>query len=453
MDCWSVGRSVGQTVARSVLPSSSRVGAEWRRTGVPEEMQQNARRAYVPVPSLADEVGLERTSVDSPGDTAATRVTPSGKATAQPLYGTDTESTDDGTVAPPPTSSFASSPFLVVLSILLSLFVVFFNVLSNYVVKIGENEVDYVQPGLFIFVNHAFMAWNLLLAQILFARRTNRGFLSCLCSLDLFRESLLEPSGWTWKQAIRKTTWLAFLYYTPNLAWAISLEYIAVPIAISTQQSNCAFIYLLGVYRKVMTASKGKSLACFVCVVGVALLGYGSVRGSNDVKSDTVADRAVWGMVFAIAYPATICFFNIGFKLDSKHCNSIERTCVMTGLIGVTNTLFLAPMILIQPLLGLGDVVLPHTLGQFGYLFLNGWVATGFNFCYMTGIAVMGPLLTSMALAMALPTSVILDYILKHGKSAMDPTSLCGAVLVFFAFLYMMTRNESRTSRRLSEQG
>ena len=44
------------------------VFAEWRRTGVPE-MQQNARHAYVPVPSLADEVDLERTSVDSPGDT------------------------------------------------------------------------------------------------------------------------------------------------------------------------------------------------------------------------------------------------------------------------------------------------------------------------------------------------------------------------------------------------
>ena len=65
---------------------------------------------------------------------------------------------------------------------------------------------------------------------------------------------------------------------------------------------------------------------------------------------------------------------------------------MLTGAIGVTNTMFIVPFILLQPVLGLGPVEFPATLDTVILVLYIGILAFFYNFFYMTGISVMGPL-------------------------------------------------------------
>ena len=48
----------------------------------------------------------------------------------------------------------------------------------------------------------------------------------------------------------------------------------------------------------------------------------------------------------------------------SKHCINLEQL-MSTGVIGITNTFFMIPFILLQPILGLGPVILPDSGSTF----------------------------------------------------------------------------------------
>ena len=52
---------------------------------------------------------------------------------------------------------------------------------------------------------------------------------------------------------------------------------------------------------------------------------------------------------------------------------------------GVTNTMFIVPFILLQPVLGLGPVEFPTTLDTVILVLYIGILAFFYNFFYMTG--------------------------------------------------------------------
>lgn len=270
------------------------------------------------------------------------------------------------------------------------------NLWENEALQGGEIRLKYVQPGIIIYVNHSFLLLNFMIGLYLFSRRKKMPLLTTLCSFDLIQESLIDASGWSRTEAVKKTTWLAFLYFVPNLFWAASLNYIPVSISVAMQQSQCGFVYLLGVCWNIIPAHRIKSVACVVCIVGVVLISIGTVTGADDTSTHGDAEsgekNVLLGLLFAIVFPTTISFFSIFFKIYSKHCTTLERTCVLTGAIGITNTFFIVPFILMQPVLGLGPVELPATLDTVVLVLYIGILAFLYNFFYMTGISVMGPL-------------------------------------------------------------
>ena len=121
------------------------------------------------------------------------------------------------------------------------------NLWENEALQGGEMRLKFVQPGIIIYVNHSFLLLNFIIGLYLFSERNNVSLLTTLCSFDLIQESLIDASGWSKMEALKKTTWLAFLYFVPNLFWAASLNYIPVSISVAMQQSQCGFVYLLGV--------------------------------------------------------------------------------------------------------------------------------------------------------------------------------------------------------------
>ena len=128
----------------------------------------------------------------------------------------------------------------------------------------------------------------------------------------------------------------------------------------------------------------------------------------------------------------------------------MEKTCMLTASIGIANTVLLFPFIWLQPLLGLGAVETPDTPGRFGMLMYFAVLALGYNFCYMGGIAVLGPLLTSLAVALSLPASIIFDYIFL-GSSGMAFVGLLGALMVFGSFVVLIYADKTKSTKGSAE--
>ena len=272
----------------------------------------------------------------------------------------------------------------IVYSIFLVAGVCIANLWENEALQGGEMRLKFVQPGIIIYVNHSFLLLNFIIGLYLFSKRNNVSLLTTLCSFDLIQESLIDASGWSKMEALKKTTWLAFLYFVPNLFWAASLNYIPVSISVAMQQSQCGFVYLLGVCWNIIPAQRIKSIACVVCIIGVVLISIGTITGADDTSTHDNAKggdkNVLLGLLFAIVFPTTISFFSIFLKIYSKHCTTLERTCVLTGAIGVTNTMFIVPFILLQPVLGLGPVEFPATLDTVILVLYIGILAFFYNF-------------------------------------------------------------------------
>ena len=107
----------------------------------------------------------------------------------------------------------------IVYSIFLVAGVCIANLWENEALQGGEMRLKFVQPGIIIYVNHSFLLLNFIIGLYLFSKRNNVSLLTTLCSFDLIQESLIDASGWSKMEAL-KTTWLAFLYFVPNLFWA-----------------------------------------------------------------------------------------------------------------------------------------------------------------------------------------------------------------------------------------
>jgi hypothetical protein len=56
----------------------------------------------------------------------------------------------------------------------------------------------------------------------------------------------------------------------------------------------------------------------------------------------------------------------------------------------------MVPFIMLQPILGLGPVLLPGSGDTFILIVYIGILAFLYNFFYMTGISVMGPLISKL---------------------------------------------------------
>ena len=315
-------------------------------------------------------------------------------AADSPLQGA--QNAEEGEVGKVVAAAPAATRGHVMYSVFLVAGVCIANLWENEALQGGEMRLKFVQPGIIIYVNHSFLLLNFIIGLYLFSKRNNVSLLTTLCSFDLIQESLIDASGWSKMETLKKTTWLAFLYFVPNLFWAASLNYIPVSISVAMQQSQCGFVYLLGVCWNIIPAQRIKSIACVVCIVGVILISIGTVTSADDTSTHEDAKggdkNVLLGLLFAIVFPTTISFFSIFFKIYSKHCTTLERTCVLTGAIGVTNTIFIVPFILLQPVLGLGPVQFPATLDTVILVLYIGILAFLYNFFYMTGISVMGPL-------------------------------------------------------------
>ena len=115
-----------------------------------------------------------------------------------------------------------------------------------------------------------------------------------------------------------------------------------------------------------------------LCIIGVALVSLSTIQTSTDQTPVSLS-----AILMCLGLPTCIAWFSIYFKVvGNGWATNIERTCMLTGLIGIAN-LFLLPPILLCGYLGWIEAAWPHNMLQLDYFLVEAVAATGYNFSFM----------------------------------------------------------------------
>ena len=205
--------------------------------------------------------------------------------------------------------------------------------------------------------------------------------------------------------------------FIPNVAWTMSLKNkISVTLSIATQQSQCVFVYLFTLvwFRRrsqrqsswFQTFFSPSPFAVFSCLLGVVLVCSGEsatgAAGNGDASN----------YLLLSVNPIFIALFDLVFsRWSAVVCRDTEDVLMLMSMMGI------ACFVTCWPAMFLEDDVfqLPSPFSENGsLLYGNSALATVYNFGFMVGLSLMGPLFISVGAVLQLPLSALTDLVIYH---------------------------------------
>lgn len=272
---------------------------------------------------------------------------------------------------------------------------------------------------------------------------------------------------------------LAFVSMFSAYMWYQSLSKTNIPANTAIFQSASVFVFIISVplLREKVTLLKVLSVA--LSVVGVTLVALYSTNAhcsenhlhnstdTNQTSSAISADMltshqghascteksTVYGYVFLLLSVITYAVFEVSYKKLATAKDdpaAVTNGARVLGYIGVHTLLWLWPPIVIFHFSGLERFELP-TRGILLLMFWNGLLDIIFNACLLICIALTSPLFATVGTVLAIPVSVIVDWIVQG--FLLPPQAFVGIVLIVGGFAsftfseFIAARRKARRER------
>lgn len=393
-------------------------------------------------------------------------------------------STSFSAVSPPPPRRCLLSSTVVI-----GLMSVLVQVVSNQAIgellQYQEKHTSFDQPLLTIWLNHAFLSLNLVLAWAITwwreareARSTSgggsgdgsgggRNGSSCPrppspCAPI---KNMMRRHGWSYRQLALRATWLTLIYMIPNVAWASVVKHVSVTLSVGTQQGSIVFVFLFSVVWMKIKVRTAAVLATLICSGGVVLFCYGQDHappGANVTNSTTngtssgrsiVTPSAISATDFLLLgiFPVTIAIFDVALKSYSKGFDRLEDIATLIGTLGLANALVLWVLLPLASVCGLEVFALPQGGLATGLFFASAVLATVFNFAFMGGIALTNPLFMAVGGVLQLPVSTVTDMIIH--ELHINPASLVGGGCILVGFIVLVWSEETEGGGQQQPEG
>lgn len=384
---------------------------------------------------------------------------------------------------PPPHRCLLSS------TVIIGLVSVLVQVVTNQAIgellQYQEKHTSFDQPLLTIWLNHAFLSLNLVLAWAITwwregreARSKNGGGSgggsggggsgdgsSCPrppspCAPI---KNMMRRHGWSYRQLALRATWLTLIYMIPNVAWASVVKHVSVTLSVGTQQGSIVFVFLFSVVWMKSRVRTAAVLATLICSGGVVLFCYGqdhappganvtnsTANGTNSGRS-IVTPSAISAVDFILLgiFPVTIAIFDVALKSYSKGFDRLEDIATLIGTLGLANALVLWVLLPLASVCGLEVFALPQGGLATGLFFASAVLATVFNFAFMGGIALTNPLFMAVGGMLQLPVSTVTDMIIH--ELHINPASLVGGGCILVGFIVLVWSEETEGGGQQSE--
>uniref|UniRef100_A0A7S4UCU5 EamA domain-containing protein n=1 Tax=Alexandrium monilatum TaxID=311494 RepID=A0A7S4UCU5_9DINO len=275
------------------------------------------------------------------------------------------------------------------------------------VMQSSQSHGNVDKPSMTIWWNHTCLTLGLPLGLLLQCRR------ECSASPSRLWRRLLERQGWSPWQALGLCTTLAAVFLLPNLAWAISLKSVWVPLVTAASRFDTVFVLLFTSIWTWKAPPWKQALSVLACILGVILISFGQKDPTNGQRGGT----RPWEFVEVFISPCFSALYSLLFnRLASGVAEDAGCLCAMLGLIGLCNAVLLWPVVPICEAAGLEQQRLRDVLTTDGLrsIFLNAALATVGNFSTMPAVALTSPLFVSLGMLLLMPVTVLIDWLFMH---------------------------------------
>ena len=329
---------------------------------------------------------------------------------------------------------------------------------QNEMLRFQETNATLFVPVETIYMNHGWLVWNFFFAWVLhLCCSQDRRIVSPLAPVRRFwRNASLK---WSPTGAMTRILSLELCQFLPNVAWTLVAKRVLPTLSIAVQQSSCVFVYAFALTPCLRSLAGGESLgdkcdsidghnnnavkqtkggrcgylkaqwwspalAIFACSAGVVIVCFG------EAASGAAGDDAASNYVLLLMNPILMGLFDILFaKWTCEVCRDTEDVLVLMGMMGLATWVCCWPALFLDAT----PFQLPSPWSERGILLYgNAAMATCYNFSFMVGLNVMGPLFVSVGSVLQLPLSAITDLWL-HGL-AINVSVVIGGALIMFGF-------------------
>lgn len=289
------------------------------------------------------------------------------------------------------------------------------------VMQSAESKGNVDKPSLTIWWNHTCLMVGLPLGLILQIWRERSA-----SPLLLWRR-LLERQRWGAWRALCLLVVLAVAFFLPNLAWAITLKSVWVPLVTAASRFDSVFVLMFGSLFTCKAPPLKQALSVMACIVGVILISFGQEK---DPSSGKAGGTGSWEYAEVFISPCLAALYSMIFNWLAKDvADDPACMCTLLGLIGLVNAVLLWPVVPVCEAAGLEHQRLSSifTGDALRSIILNAALATIGNFSQMPAVALTSPLFVSLGMLLLMPVTVLIDWLVMH-HTKLNAALVCGSL-------------------------
>jgi solute carrier family 35 protein F3/4 len=272
------------------------------------------------------------------------------------------------------------------------------------------------------------------------------------CSCSALWHAMVAPYG-SVSRFIGVTFWLGFQYIAFNYAYWSWLPLVSTSSAMTINQSQCIFVFVFSVLVLKEPFSAVRLVLCLLCFSGVLVLAYGDAK-TEDSSDSSDGKQGTWQGDLMLLFPSAC---NALYAVEWKRLvpgGEMRDSLVGLGSLAVWHLVLYSWGIPLTQYLGWdGPGGIMPVGDQWGALFANAGIAACFNFFFMMGSTLVGPVPIIVGGAVAMPLTYLFDVFVRGLE--FSAISLLGALVVFFAFILLnvVERREANALRSANAAG
>ena len=243
----------------------------------------------------------------------------------------------------------------------------------------------------------------------------------CIKSLDQF------------KKEVRHIAWLsfefAFLWFFSNYFYNAGLGSTSVSSSTVLSNTSSIFVYIMGLAMLPgVTFDKFKALMVLMSFGGIVIITLA------DTQTSTNGQNSFHGNILSLL---GALFYGLYATILKKRVPEEEeetfRVSYFLGFVGLFNSILLIPFFFILNATKIETFELPNKQA-FLALTANAILGTVISdYCWAQSVVLLGPLMTTLGIALTIPVSMIVDSFYEHKHFSW--AYFLGTALIFGSFL------------------
>lgn len=229
------------------------------------------------------------------------------------------------------------------------------------------------------------------------------------------------------KETMKLSAQFSFLWYVANLATNASLSFTSVASQTILSTTSSFFTLIIGYLVGIERLNKYKVFGVLLSFLGVVLI----TEVDNGNETSRTRFNVMLGNFFALSGALIYGVYTTLLKYCVKDESRINMKFFF-GFVGLFNTIFFWPSLVLFHVLGIEKFQLPNTWYIIFIVSTNAIISLVSDYCWVKAMLLTSPLTVTVGLSATIPLAMLGDVILKHER--MKFLYIVSAMMIGFSF-------------------